>query len=141
MIKQLFAIAALAAMPTLAHSEVTNEAVKARMAAMKTIGGGMKTLGDMAKGAMAFDAVAAQGAVDSIEVAAAKVPALFEPQETDPKSEAKPEIWTNWDDFVTKAEALEKAAAGIAISAEADIGAAMGALGGACKACHSDYKL
>ncbi|GAA3860084.1 cytochrome c [Celeribacter arenosi] len=125
----------------MARADVENPAVMARMDAMKTIGGSLKTLGDMAKGAVAFDAAAANAALDAVEQKAAAVPALFEAQETDPESEAKPEIWTNWEDFVAKSKALEMAAAGATITDQASIGAAMGALGGTCKACHSDYRM
>lgn len=125
----------------IAHADVSNPAVAARMDAMKAIGGSMKTLGDMAKGATDFDAAAAQAALDTVAAKAAEVPALFEAQETDPESEAKPEIWTNWDDFVSKAQAMQAAAEGASIGSAADIGPAMGALGGTCKACHSDYRM
>lgn len=134
-------VAALIATATLAHAEVTNPAVKARMDAMGAIGGSMKTLGGMAKGSMEFDAAQAQAAIDTIAENAAMVPALFEANETDPESEAAPAIWTNWDDFLMKSNALTTAAQGVTITDQASIGAAMGAIGGTCKACHSDYKL
>lgn len=126
---------------TMAYADVSNPAVAARMEAMKDIGGSMKTLGDMAKGSVDFDAEAAQAALATVAESAAVLPALFEAQESDPESEAKPEIWTNWDDFVSKAEALEAAAAGATIASSDDIGPAMGALGGSCKSCHSEYRM
>ncbi|MEQ5869719.1 cytochrome c [Sagittula sp. NFXS13] len=129
-----------ASMTTLAHSEVANPVVKARMAAMSDIGASMKTLGKMVKGETDFDAMAAQAAVDTVAARAEAAPELFEPKETDPESEALPAIWDNWDDFVTKAEALQTTAEGITITAAADLGPAMGQLGDACKACHSKYK-
>ncbi|WP_417250424.1 c-type cytochrome [Celeribacter sp.] len=129
------------AVGAVAHDHVSNPAVAARMEAMSAIGASIKTLGSMAKGEIEFDADAAQAAVDTVAVESTKVPALFEAQETDPESEAKPEIWSNWDDFVAKAQALQTAAEGATISTAADIGPAMGAMGGTCKACHSDYRL
>jgi cytochrome c556 len=132
--------AALALTATLAFAaDAENPAVKARQEAMKAVGGGMKVLGDMAKGATAFDAAAAQAAIEEIHAASMEVPTLFEPQEDDPESEAKAAIWENWDDFVSKAEALQQASM-VTVSAEADLGPAMGGLGGTCKACHSLYK-
>lgn len=124
-----------------AHAEVSNPAVKARMDAMKAIGGAMKTLSTMAKGEAEFSAEAANAALAIMAEQAAAVPALFEAQEDDPESDAADEIWTNWDDFVAKAKALETAASSANIAGPDDIGAAMGAVGGTCKACHSDYKL
>ncbi|MBU2866130.1 c-type cytochrome [Pacificibacter marinus] len=124
-----------------AHAEVENQAVADRMAAMKAIGGSMKTLGDMAKGATEFDVAVAQAAVDTLEAQSEALPALFEAQETDPESEAKPEIWTNWDDFVAKSNSLNAAAAAITITDAASVGAALGAVGGSCKDCHSEYRM
>ncbi|MFT6452395.1 MAG: cytochrome c556 [Halocynthiibacter sp.] len=124
-----------------AHEDVKNETVKARMMAMSAIGGAMKTVGGMAQGKVAFDAEAAAAAVAVMEAQSAKVPALFEAQEGDPKSEAKPEIWTNWDDFVAKSNALNAAAKAADTSSVEALGASLGALGGACKACHTAYRL
>jgi cytochrome c556 len=124
-----------------ARGDVENQAVADRMAAMTAIGGSMKTLGGMAKGATDFDAAIAQAAIDTIEAQAAAVPVLFEAQETDPMSESKPEIWSNWDDFVSKANSLNAAAAGITITDAASVGPALGAVGGSCKDCHSKYRM
>ena len=77
----------------LAHQGVKNAAVKARMDAMSAIGKDMKVLGGMAKGEAPFDEKVAQMAVSSIADHAAKTFELFEANETDPKSEAKPAIW------------------------------------------------
>ncbi|WP_172297494.1 cytochrome c [Pseudoruegeria sp. HB172150] len=119
-----------------------NPAVVARQDAMKTIGMSTKVLGDMAKGETAFDAAAAQAAATAMAEQAAMVPALFEPEEDDPDSEAKPEIWANWDDFTAKAADLEAAAASAAgsITTAEDIGAAMQAIGPTCMACHRTYR-
>lgn len=125
-----------------AHSDASNPAVKARMEAMKVIGAQTKVLGDMAKGATEFDAAAAQAAAATMAAEAAKIPALFEPQEDDPESEAKPIIWDDWDDFTAKAMDLEAAAtaAEASLTEAGAVGPALGQIGGACKACHSTYR-
>lgn len=128
------------AVATMAHSNVADPTVKARMDAMSAIGASLKTLGGMAQGAVAFDAEAANAALAVVAAKAAETPALFEAQKTDPTSEARPEIWANWDDFVAKAEALE-AAASVTVTDQASVGAALGALGGTCKACHAQYRM
>lgn len=130
----------LAGSAALAHDGVKNPVVKARMAAMKTIGENMKLLGGMAKGAIGFDAAAANAALDVIAGKAGEVPALFEAEEDDPKSEARAEIWFDFDDFTAKALALESAASSAEVSDPASLGAALGMVGGACKACHQAYK-
>ncbi len=137
----IFAAATTAATITFAHDGVKNPAVMARMQAMTTISVNMKALAAMTKGQVAFDAGTANAALDVIAQAAATVPGLFEAEEDDPKSAAAAEIWFNWDDFVAKAGALETAAATASISTAADLGPALGSVGGTCKACHTDYKL
>jgi cytochrome c556 len=123
-----------------AKEGVQDPTVKARMDLMGTIAMNTKTLGDMAGGKTAFSAEDAAAAKAALAAAAADIPAKFEPQATDPVSEAKPEIWTNWDDFVAKSEGLLKAAEALDTSSVETIQAGMGAIGGACKACHSDYR-
>ncbi|MBE3638755.1 c-type cytochrome [Mangrovicoccus algicola] len=123
-------------------AEPTDPQVVARTDAMKTIGRNMRVLGDMAKGSAAFDAAAAQEAAAAVAAEAAAIPALFEDPAQDPASESRPVIWEQYDDFTAKAADLERAASGAAsqITAAADLGPAMGAIGATCKACHSTYR-
>ena len=127
----------------LAHQGVQNPAVKARMDEMSAIAENMKTLGQMSKGATEFDAAVARSAAAAIAEHAAATPGLFEANETDPKSEARPEIWSNFEDFATKATELETIAIGFSTSINdaTDLSAAMGALGANCKSCHSVYRI
>lgn len=114
----------------------------ARAELMETVGKNTKVLGDMAGGKTAFDAAAAETAKAALIEAAAKTPATFETQGgADPADEAKPEIWTNWDDFVKKAGALEAAATALDASSLEAVQAGMGAIGGACKDCHTAYRM
>jgi cytochrome c556 len=135
----LFILAGAAA---LAHSGVQNQAVLARMEAMNSIGDAMKVLGRMAKGQATFDASAAQDAAAGIARHSADTPALFKAQETDPKSEARPAIWTDFADFTAKARALETAALDVSksLTSPDDLVPAMQRLGQACKSCHSLYR-
>lgn len=60
------------------------------------------------------------------------------------KTEAKPEIWENMDEFKSMNDDMIEAAAGLAkAAATGDKKQIMGAFkktGGTCKACHDDYK-
>ena len=73
---------------------------------------------------------------------AKQVPFLFEEEETDPNSKAKPEIWFDYEDFSLKAKRLEEIASNLSktISSPQDLNRAMRQLGGACKSCHELYK-
>jgi cytochrome c556 len=139
----IIGLALVTATAALAHQGVKNPAVKARMDGMSAIAENMKTLGQMAKGATAFDAGTARSAAAAIAEHAAATPSLFEANETDPKSEARSEIWSNFEDFAAKATELETIATGFStsINGPADLNAAMGALGANCKSCHSVYRI
>lgn len=125
-----------------AHADVENPDVKARMDSMSAIGSSMKILGQTAKGATEFDATAIEAALERISLEAERVPSLFTPEADDPKSEAKAEIWTDFDTFTDLAADLKAAADKNMgqIQAVSDVQAAMGDLGAACKACHSKFK-
>lgn len=124
-----------------AEVEATDADVIARQALMKTFGGAAKTLGGMAGGEVPFDAAAAEAAKAVLVAGAAAIPAKFEKNAVDPGTEAKPEIWTNWDDFLVKAKGLGDAAAALDAASVEGVQASMGAVGGACKACHKEYRL
>lgn len=141
MTKGLIAGLILVAGVAVAKEGVQDPTVKARMDLMGTIGMNTKILGDMATDRTAFDAAGAQAAQAALVAASADIAAKFEPQATDPVAEAKPEIWTNWDDFVAKGEALNAAAVALDPSSLDGVKAGMGAIGGTCRDCHSLYRM
>jgi cytochrome c556 len=114
----------------------------ARGELMDTIGKNIGILGDMAGGKAAFDAAAAEGAKAAIVEAAGKIEATFKDQgAADPASAAKPDVWTNWDEFLADAKKLQDAAGAMDVASVESIGAGMGALGGACKDCHTEFRV
>lgn len=123
-----------------AKEGVQNPVVKDRMDLMQSIASSAKVLGDMAGGKAAFDPDAASQAIGGLAGNANLITNKFEPQEDDPVSEARPDIWTNWGDFGSKADGLFKAATAADVSSLEALQASMGNIGGACKACHSAYK-
>lgn len=121
-------------------ADATDPTVKARQELMDAQGAAMKVLGGMAGGDVAFDAAAAGAAKAALVASAADIGAKFEPQATDPASKAKPEIWTNWADYMVKANALGAAASALDAASLDGVKAGIGAIGGACKDCHTAYK-
>lgn len=119
----------------------TDPDAMARQALMGVNGMNAKILGEMAGGKVPFDAAAAEAAKAALIESASKTAATFEPQGTDAESKAKPEIWTNWDDFLVKADGLVKAAEALDASSVEGVQAGMAAIGGACKDCHSKYQM
>jgi cytochrome c556 len=138
--KALLVGAVLVAGVAVAKEGVQDPTVKARMDLMGTIAMNTKVLGDMAGDKAPFDAAAAEAAKAALVAASADIAAKFETQATDPVMEAKAEIWTNWDDFVAKAGALNAAATALDASSLDGIRAGMGGIGGACKDCHTSYR-
>lgn len=139
--KGLIAGLVLVAGAAFAEGEASDPTVKARQDLMKGIGQNVKILGDMAGGKAEFDAAAVAAAKDFITNASTEIAGKFEPQTSDPESEAKPEIWTSWDDFVAKAGALNSAISALDAASLDGLKAGMGNVGGACKACHTTYRM
>jgi len=99
----------------------------------------------MVKGDMPWDdAKMLALAEDFAAVASVDVARAFGPGTDKGTTRAKPEIWENTDDFLEKYAALQSAAEGLLAAAQsgdrAAIGGAIKDTGGACKACHDEYK-
>lgn len=124
-----------------AETAATDADVIARQALMKSFGGAAKTLGGMAGGDVAFDAAAAEAAKAVLVAGAADIPVKFEKNAVDPGSKANAAVWTNWNDYLVKAKGLGDAAAALDATTIEGVQAGMGGVGGACKACHTAYKL
>jgi cytochrome c556 len=123
-------------------ASVESEAVKARTKAMSEISDNMRVLGLMLKGQVDFDLVSAKSAIQNIEKLAAKTPTLFEIEAVDPHAEAKPEIWSNYEDFVEKALTLQTVAtaASRSLVSEEGLKDVIMSMGKTCKSCHSMYR-
>ena len=120
----------------------TDPNARMREEVMEEIGTAMKVLGDMATDKAAFDAAAAEAAKARLIEETGKIAQAFnEPGATDPASEAKPEIWTGWDDFLKKAGAVKAAAEAADVRSLDAVKASVGTLGGACKDCHTTYRM
>ncbi len=114
---------------------------------MKGLGSSMKAFGNYLK-RDAGDPFELSGMAAQMADEAAGIPDLF-PRDTGlshfPDSESKDNIWTEWDDFVAAAMALEAPARAIEAAFDGGdkgaIGAAVKALGGdGCKNCHQQFR-
>ena len=130
----------LAATAALAHTGVKDPQVKARMDGMVTMAADLKTLGQMAKGVTPYDTASAEAALVSLKAEAARIPALFALRAHDPKSEATSDIWTDQNGFTGRTVKMR------AVLDKADVGSpeairvSLRSIGGACSACHKDYR-
>ncbi len=115
-----------------------------RQQAMKAVGGGTKTIGDMLKGATDFDAAKANAALASMNDAAKLFGEHFPEGSDDPKSEAGPKIWSDragFDAAVAKFQGDLAAAVAAAPSDKAGVQAAFGQVASNCKSCHENYRV
>ena len=123
-----------------AHS-VENPVVQKRMDLMKEIKSAIGVLGGMAKGTIAFDVVTATAAQTTLIEQSELVATTFEANETDPKSEALPSIWENWDTFVEMADDLTFAAEGLDVTSLDGVRGGLGNIGASCGACHKKFRM
>ena len=142
----LFAGATAIALSTMAladgHSDV-DPAVKARQAHMQLYAHNIGILGGMAQEKIEYDAALAQIAADNLAAVAALDETTYWPEGTAEGTKALPAIWENMDDFLVKQEGLVTASAAMATVAGTDLASLQGAmrdLGGACSACHREYR-
>lgn len=145
-LKAIALVAALA-LPALGAAQEADDAVEARHGFMKMLGINMGQLAGMAKGEIEYDEAAASlAAANIIALTQYDAPALFvegTSSEDRQDSEALPAIWENPDDFRSKFAGLREAAAGSADAVKGgqeNVGPVVQKLGGACKACHDDYR-
>lgn len=120
---------------------VAADVIGERQEAMKGVGGAMKAIKAAVEGNKATDAVAP---AETIAATMKKVPGLFPQGSGEGKTDAKPEIWTDWAKFQEAAAAAGAAAEKLAMTAKggdaAATGEAMKALGGACGGCHKPFR-
>lgn len=124
------------------HSD-EDPAVTARKAHMQLYAHNIGILGGMAQGKMDYDAGLAQIAASNLAAVAALDKTTYWVEGTAEGTKALPAIWENMDDFMAKQDMMIAASAAMAEVAGTDLASlqgAMGDLGGACSACHREYR-
>jgi len=128
-----------------AHIEKTEPLQSLRQSYFALLGMTFAPMGDMVKGKIEWDAVRFSGWADDLHHAAQfHVERGFAPGTEQGTTRAKPNIWSNMDDFQSKLDDFRAAAASLAeIATEGVPGTSREqfvATGGTCKACHDEYK-
>ena len=127
------------------YALATDDPIAVRQGLMKNVGAAMRVAGGMATGKLAFDAIAAELAMRTINSSATGYPAFFpESSKTGGDTEAAPAIWTDMAGFEAAAEKLTQTSA-TAIDAarqgEDSFKSAFGAVAATCKSCHETYRV
>ena len=125
-----------------AHSGVKDKNVKERMMVMKAMADNTKIIGQMLKGKTSFDANEAKLALERLSSLSLETPKVFKINATDPKSEAKPVIWDEFDEFTRLSKDLAETSTDLASSLKTidDLRPTLKRVSSGCKACHSRYR-
>ena len=125
-----------------AHSGVKDKNVKERMMLMKEMANNTKTIGQMLKGKTPFDADEAKLALERLSSLSLETPKVFKINASDPKSEARPAIWDEFDEFTRLSKDLAETSLDLAgaINSIEDLRPALKGVSSGCKACHRQYR-
>jgi cytochrome c556 len=121
-----------------------NEAfVQYRQKVMMSNGANMGAIGDILKYKLPFQSNITAHA-EEIQRMSILIPDAFKKDVADGKTDAKPEIWKEWDKFTTAANDMGREAAELAKVAQSGnmeaISAQVKKLGDACGACHKPFR-
>ncbi|MEM9579931.1 MAG: cytochrome c [Pseudomonadota bacterium] len=134
-------LAALTFATTLAaHQGVKDPDVMARMNAMTSAKDALNTLGNMAKGEIAFDPGKAEKARKDLARIGGETINLFAKPAQDPKSEALPLIWVSYPDFTQRALNMNAAFNKLDVSSLATLRAGLPEAGATCLSCHQSFR-
>ena len=134
---------AFAAVLGLSASASLGGPIEDRQELMKGNGQTMKLLGGMAQGESPFDAAVVKKQAEAMAARFESAKALFPPgtEEGPPETYAKPEIWSHPQGFAAGMDKAAEASRALAsVTEQAQLGEAVGAVGGACKNCHDKFR-
>jgi cytochrome c556 len=138
-------VATLASLPAAAQFQKPEDAIKYRQSAFTVMANHFGRIAAMAQGRVPFDAkVAAENA--DIVLTMSKLPyqAFGEGTDKGLPQRAKPEVWKEQPKFKAAAEKMQAEVVKLDAAAKTGnldaIKAAVGAVGGSCKACHDDFR-
>ena len=141
-LKIFIVIATTASSIAFAHSGVKDQNVKERMLLMKAMAENTKLIGQMLKKQTPFELNEVKRALEQLSSLSLQTPTVFEINATDPKSEAKQNIWDEFDEFTKLSNELAKSTSELAILVEDvdDLRPTLMKVSEGCKACHSNYR-
>jgi cytochrome c556 len=141
----LLGTVATLSLPAAAQFQKPEDAIKYRQSAFTVMGNHFGRIAAMAQGRVPFDPkVAAENA--DIVLTMSKLPyqAFGEGTDKGLPQRAKPEVWKEQPKFKAAAEKMQGEVVKLDAAAKTGnldaIKAAVGAVGGSCKACHDDFR-
>lgn len=146
MLKKLFVLTlagSLLSVPVFSSAQDKDPTISYRQKVMQSIGANIGAISDVLKYMLPHEKNIEVHA-RQINHAASLVPSAFEENVSEGLTDAKPEIWDNWEEFEEYAGDLESASAKLAeVAAGGDtaaIGEQVKKVGDACKQCHDEFR-
>jgi cytochrome c556 len=138
-------LAVLASLPAAAQFQKPEDAIKYRQSALTVMGNHVGRIGAMAAGRAPFDAKAAADSAHIVNTLASLPWSAFGAgTDKGAPNRAKAEIWSDAAKFKAASEKMQAEVAKLDAAAKSGsldaIKAAMGGVGGSCKACHDDFR-
>lgn len=133
---------------TITYAKEENSAIDAieyRQAAFEVLVWNFAPMGAMVKGKIPFDAKTFAERAANVAFLSKMPLEGFIPGSDKGETEAKPEIWQNWDDFKARMDNLQKETAKLAEVAKTatkveKVAEQFGETGKVCKGCHDKYR-
>jgi cytochrome c556 len=133
----------LLGVPTASVADTETAYVKYRQSVMKAVGGNMAAIADVLKERLPLTGNVAAHA-RQLEIAGGLIEPAFEREVLAGKTEARPEIWENWVDFVALAGQMTQRSRELAqVAGSADtrtLAAHFKALARTCGQCHRKFR-
>lgn len=128
---------------TVVWAQSDNAFIQYRQKLMGSLGASMGAIGDILKNKLPYHNHIATHAKD-IQRISLLIGEAFKKEISSGKTDAKPEIWKDWNNFKSAARALEQESAKLAEIAQSGNTAAIFAqvkkVGGACGGCHKPFR-
>ena len=140
---KIFIVIAIAASSiAFAHTGVKDQNVKERMMLMKAMADNTKLIGQMLKKQTPFELNEVKLALEQLSSLSLQTPTVFVVNATDPKSEAKQNIWDEFDEFTKLSNDLAQSTSELAMLIQDidDLRPTLMKVSEGCKACHSKYR-
>lgn len=145
LLQSVLVVSLLGAASSATQAEIgVQGAIDFRESIMTTFKWYMDPMGAMAKGKIPFDSALFKSRADGLVNATRLDLAEGYPKGSVSDSEAKPEIWDNWEEFLGKIQSLRDEAVKLqqvaATGDEAAIKAQFGETGKVCGSCHKQFR-
>jgi cytochrome c556 len=141
--QMVWVVVALALVVTGTQAQDDEAYVQYRQKVMQSNGGHMGAIGAIMKNKLPYTSNIVAHA-QAMQITSTVIEDAFKKEITEGKTDAKPEIWQDWDKFVAAAKAMGEESGKLAEGARTGdmdaIGAQVKALGKSCGDCHKPFK-